>query len=473
MRIFRKRLDLQAKVSLILGAVILPTFLIVTYAENRIAVPLLLEELKQLGMNSAKTLAAEIDRSRLLTASTPGVAVENAISDVISAHPDITRMDVITRDPLLKTLKVIASSVEEDPLSLPESVVESPSSEFVADLNSGGAWKIWVPIEHKSRDPHAPKKILGMVHLIVSTQSIERVTSTLRSLTAAGAAFSVVSLILLLSYFLRKTIANDRLLLQAESDNLELTERLQELQRQLMNSEKLAAMGQLTASFAHEMGTPLNAIGGHIQLLKEDLPPELGVRMSPRFEVVHGQLSKIEGIVKSFLQSTAKPTSQKQLVDLNQLVDRSLEILNPRVQSLGVQVKRDLDRTIGPIRAVPLDLEHILLNLFTNSLDSMKSKQKNRSKSSLSLEVKTSRFESTGKQWIDVAIYDTGEGIRKVDLKNVLKPFFTTKSPGEGTGLGLSISKEIAHKYGGDLFIESKEGVWTRITLRLPYPMNL
>lgn len=473
MKVFLRNLDLQAKISLVLVSVILPTFLIVTVAENKIALPILEEELRQLGINAAKTLAAEIDSSRLLTLPHPSTVIENSLQDIISAHPDIIRIDVIARDPITKTVKIIASNIDDDSPSPAPTMAESVTSEFRDDGEGGGTWEVNVPIEHKSRDPRGPKRLLGSIHVSVSTQSIGRVATTLWKTTASAAVFSVVSLILLLSYFLRKTITNDRLLRQATSHNLQLTERLQDVQRRLMNSEKLAVMGQLTASFAHEIGTPLNAIGGHLQLLRDDIPSEVGKKVDERFEIVTGQLGKIEAIVKGFLQSTAKPTSQKQLVDVNLLADKALEILIPRVDALRVEVKRDFDRNIAPIRAVPLDIEQVLLNLLNNSLDSIKSKQSHREKLLSYLEIKTQVLQSSDKSWIGISVYDTGEGIRKVDLKNVLKPFFTTKPPGEGTGLGLAICREIVHKYGGDLGVDSKEGAWTRVNLRLPYQTNI
>jgi two-component system NtrC family sensor kinase len=181
--------------------------------------------------------------------------------------------------------------------------------------------------------------------------------------------------------------------------------------------------------------------------------------------IIQGQLSKIEQIVKTFLQSTAKPSSQKQLVDVNHLVDKTLSLVRPRIESMGVRVARDLNRDMAPVRMVPLDLEQIFLNLINNSLDSLKSKGPS---GSLELQVLTDRRTESGKVWAEVEIYDTGEGIKKQDLKQVLKPFFTTKPPGEGTGLGLTICQQLAHKYGGEIKIDSREGQWTRVTLRIP-----
>ncbi len=473
MKSLGRRLDLQAKISLVLVAVILPTFLIVTIAENKLTLPIMEEEIRQIGLNSGRTLATEIDRGRLLSQANPAAAIENSLQEILYTQPDIVRMDVFIKDPVTGGPKLVVSNVEDDPGVPPPplSLVETVTSEFKLDDRGVGLWEVYVPIEHKVRDPRVPKKVLGTVHVTVSTKLMNQIVSALWKITAGAAGFSVVSLILVLSYFLRKTIANDRLLRQAETENYNLSAQLHEAQRQLMTSEKLAIMGQLTASFAHEIGTPLNAIGGHLQLLQEEIAPD-DPRIRDRLDIVNGQLQKIERIVKSFLQSTAKPTSQKQLVDLNLLIEKTVAIVTPRTETLKIEVRRKLDREMGPVRAVPVDLEQILLNLLNNSIDSIVAKSRGKARGSFWLELKTSVMKAQGKEWAEISVYDTGEGIRRSDVKNVLKPFFTTKHPSEGTGLGLTISQELAHKYGGELLIDSKEGAWTRVSLRLPYHAN-
>jgi len=485
-----RHLDLQAKVSLVLVAVILPTFLIVTVAENKFTLPILEEEIRQIGIHSGKTLAAEIVSARMLSLAKPTPAIENSLQEILYTQPDIVRIDVVAKDSASGTLKLIATNIEDEPgASQPSFVlVEAVTSEYKIDEGGFGTWEINVPIEHRSRDPRGPKRILGTVHVIVSTKLVGRIMSTLWKTTATAAGFSVVALIMALSYFLRKTIANDRLLREAETENFKLTEQLHDAQRQLMTNEKLAVMGQLTASFAHEIGTPLNAISGHLQLLGEEMNPSgsagdsgasnisgnisASTVVGQRLEIVNSQLRKIEEIVKSFLQSTAKPKSQKQLIDLNRLLEKTLGIVMPRVDSLKVEIKRKLNRELAPIRIVPLDLEQIFLNLLNNSLDSIQTKSVKQQRSRLQLEIASELTIAQGKQWAQVSIYDTGEGIQKVDLKNVLKPFFTTKRPGEGTGLGLTICQQLVHKYGGKFEIDSKEGAWTRVTLKLPYHAN-
>lgn len=466
-----RRLDLQAKISLVLFSVIVPTFVIVTVAENQFTQPVLEEELRQVGVNAGKTLANEILSERWLSLPDPGPTIERAIQEVSYAQPNLLRIDVVAKD-AKGVVKTIASNIEEDPGTAPPefALVESITSEFKTDDHVGGYWDISVPIEAK-----AGRKLLGTVHVMVSTKLVKRVVGTLWRTTVIAAILSMITLFVVLTYFLRKTIANDRALRKAETENLVLTEQLHDAQRQIMNKEKLAVMGQLTASFAHEIGTPLNAVGGHLQLLagelrESDLPPALREKTEERIGVVQGQLDRIAGIVKGFLQSTAKPPSQTQLVDLNRLVDKTLGIVAPRAEALGVEVRKHWDEHLGPVRAVPLDLEQIFLNLLNNSLDSLQSKKTNAGgHPRLALEVSTERQKLRGKSWVRISVHDTGEGIPKEDLPRVLKPFYTTKPPGQGTGLGLTICEQLAHKHGGELEVDSKQNAWTRVSLKLPY----
>jgi two-component system, NtrC family, sensor kinase len=121
---------------------------------------------------------------------------------------------------------------------------------------------------------------------------------------------------------------------------------------------------------------------------------------------------------------------------------------------------------------VPTDLEQILLNLANNALDSLKGKREAHPQSRLQLKITSQVARSEGEDWAEIILYDTGLGIKKANLKNVLKPFFTTKRPGEGTGLGLAICQELAMKYGGMLELSSKEGAWAQVKLKIPYRTN-
>ncbi len=468
-----------------LFAVILPTFLLVTVLENKLTQPILVEEMKQIGINAAKTLATEIVSRRLLADKT---AVEGAIQEFLYAQPNVLRAEIVVpgKDGKPTLLATNVEPVEEEEEEAEEASARKDPSELIlvekveasleSDDDGQGYWDIRYPIEVRPRDPKAPRRNLGTVRVLVSTKLVTQIGESLWKITTTAAAVSFTILFLALTFFLRKTLLNERLLRKAESQNLQLAEKLHEAERQLMNTEKLAVMGQLTASFAHEIGTPLGSIQGHLQLLREEVqevaPDQFDTRFSERFSILGGQVSKIGDIVKSFLQSTAKPTSQRQLVDLSRIADQTIGIVRPRLEALGVDVTREYDRNMGPLRVVPVDLEQILLNLVNNSLDSIASKN-GQKHHRFQIQIATGVTQEGSKQWAMVSVYDTGKGIRKSDLPNVLKPFFTTKRPGEGTGLGLTICQEIARKYGGRLDLDSREGAWTRVTLRLPYPIEV
>jgi signal transduction histidine kinase len=470
-----RRLDIQTKIILVLVAVIIPTFIFVTIIENKVTRPILEDEMKQIGITTAETMVAKILSQKLLTQRNATFAVEREMQDLLYFQPSVIRMDVFTLDPVKGSLTLVGSNVEDDlNLASPNfPSMERVQSELKKDEEGMTFWEVRVPIRQTSPKPKTPTKLLGLVRVMITNRSVARVLETFWRITATAAAFSVVILIVALNYFLRKTISDEKLLRLAENQNLQLSQKLHEAQRQMMNVEKLAVMGQLTANFAHEIGTPLNAVGGHLQLLREELVGANTPRWVERLDIVGGQLLRIENIVKGFLQTTAKPVSQKQLVDLNSLVDKTLGIVGPRLDSLGLAVEIDLDRKMGPVRVVPSDMEQVLLNLANNSLDSLQTKAERRDRSKLLLRVNTRTERLNGEEWAEILFHDTGMGIKKEDLKNIFKPFFTTKRPGEGTGLGLTICEQLVNKYGGLLEIDSKEGVWTDVKLRIPYRTNV
>jgi signal transduction histidine kinase len=458
------RLDLQVKVVLVLVLVIAPTYLFVSLLVSQIALPVIEEEMRVLGVHAARSLSDEVLTEHLLSTGKE-TELEAKLRDIFSMQPSVVQVDAFRRNE--KGVIELAASTEDPTLAVrpPEEALPDHVLSFRKTFDDGVAyWEIWAPVIRG-------KKSLGVVRVEVSLQNEAGLERAVQKIMLLAGLANIVLLLAALSYFLRKTITNDRLLRAAESQNVELSKQLREAERQVMMKEKLAVMGQLTAQFAHEIGTPLNAMGGHLQLLHEDLKRG-DAGYENRIGIISDQLDKIEQIVKGFLHSTTKPPSQYQLFDVNQVLEKTLGIVSPRIETLGVRLEKSIDRKLGPVRAVPLDIEQILLNLLNNSLDSIQAKQRENPQASSKLEV-FSRMKKEGlEEWLELGVLDSGEGIAKADLQNVFKPFFTTKAVGEGTGLGLTICQEIARKYRGKLEIESKEGAWTRVTLQLPYGVN-
>jgi signal transduction histidine kinase len=465
------RLDLQAKVVLVLFVCITPIFLLVAFATAQLTLPVIEEEIRAMGQHAARTLSDEIQVKRLLGAGREK-ELEQRILSTFYLQPNVVQVDVYRAlSPGNPAAGFELAATTDDPASAGrppnEALPDQPLSSRTSFDDGTGYWEVWAPIRARKGPP------IGAVRMEVSLQAAASLGNAVWKIMAIAGAATITCLILVLSYFLRRTIQNDRKLRLTENQNVSLSAQLRDAERQLVMKEKLAVMGQLTASFAHEIGTPLNAMGGHLDLLKNDLVKE-GAKEAwmRRLEILRDQLQKIENIVKGFLQSTAKPATQFQLLDLNKVMDKTLQIVSPRLDSLQVRVDKSLDQRLGPVRAVPLDVEQVLLNLINNSLDSLQTKQRSAPHQPSRLEV-FSRYRREGLQeWVELGVLDTGTGIPRKDLERVFDPFYTTKAVGEGTGLGLTICREIVGKYQGRLEIDSKEGAWTKVTLRMPYGAN-
>ncbi len=483
-----RKLDLRAKISLALIAVLLPVFSLLAFSAHLFIRPTLLREIEQIGVSAGKTLATEIVAQKLLQKADREHLIESRVREFLYLQPNIRRIEVFAKDPATGKNLLVASSIEEDPedvkFEAPE--VSKITTELKEDPSATEkGWDVWVPILSGGtalelhRDPKIPgdfrtemrvsePKPVGAVRVVVSIGLVSRLARLSSNVSMVGGAIGLLLLFFLLNGALRATIENDRKLREAEHENVVLSEQLHEAERNLLNLEKFAVLGQLTATFAHEIGTPLNAIGGHLALLKEEADPKQP-HASDRIGIIEGQVAKIAGIVRGFLQNTAKPVSQKQLVDPHQIVEKTLSIVRPRLESLGVRVERDFDHGLGPIRIVPVDFEQILLNLVNNALDSIRMKNAGVATAARRLKISTRGKKIGSVEGIEVRIRDTGEGIETEDLERVFQPFFTTKGPGEGTGLGLAICRDLLKKYGGHLGIDSKRGEWTEVVLDIPY----
>jgi signal transduction histidine kinase len=464
-----RKLDLRAKISLALIAVLLPVFTLLAFSAHLFIRPSLLREMEQIGISAGKTLATEIVTQNLLRKADREHRIESRVQEFLYLQPNIRRIEVFAYDSGSGKNILVASSIEEDPEDVKS---DAPVvSKITTTLNESPGveergWEVWVPI-FSGAHVTGPKPV-GAVRVVISIGLVSRLARLSSNVAMVGGAIGLILLFFLLNFALRATIENDRKLQAAELENLVLSEQLHEVERNLLNLEKFAVLGQLTATFAHEIGTPLNAIGGHLALLKEEAAPKVP-RAADRIGVIEGQVAKIAGIVRGFLQNTMKPASQKQLVDPHQIIEKTLSIVRPRVESLGVRIVRDFDRRIGPIRIVPVDFEQILLNLVNNALDSIRMKRSEGTFSGMTLTLTTRGKKIGSTEGIELRIRDTGEGIETEDLERVFQPFFTTKGPGEGTGLGLGICRDLLKKYGGNLGIDSRRGEWTEVVLDIPY----
>lgn len=235
---------------------------------------------------------------------------------------------------------------------------------------------------------------------------------------------------------------------QLEDANLELFE----MQRQLTQLERLAAAGQLAAQFAHEVGTPLNLISGHVQLLRARTEDE---RVIKRLDIISAQIERITNIVRSMLDSTRKPKPNFELVDVNSIIVRIVDATQPTLTARGVELDLSVKDGLPRIEADQDQLQQVFLNLINNSLDAMPSGGR--------LSIST----YSAQELVYIEMGDTGEGIEEDQIEMIFDPLFTTKHGG-GTGLGLTISKQIISDHGGSIDVESQAGNGTLFRITLP-----
>ena len=258
---------------------------------------------------------------------------------------------------------------------------------------------------------------------------------------------------------------------------------LKTTQSQLIQSEKMASLGELTAGIAHEIQNPLNFINNFSEInsdLIEEADNEIengkpeearsilkDLKENEQKISFHGK--RAESIVRGMLQHSRKTSGEKEATNLNTLADEYLRLsyhgLRAKDKSFNSEIKTDLDPGLNPILAIPQELGRVFLNLFNNAFYAVnEKKQKGLEGYEPMVSLKTHNL----KDKVQIKIRDNGNGIPKTIIDKIFQPFFTTKPTGQGTGLGLSLSYEIIKAQGGEIQVDSKEGDCTEFTILLP-----
>ena len=241
-----------------------------------------------------------------------------------------------------------------------------------------------------------------------------------------------------------------------------LNEALFESQRQLGQSEKLAALGQVTATMAHQMGTPLNSISGYIQLMLREgnLQPKEGERL----KIIESQLDRLADSVKSLLSFTRQPKPQLKSLGVNEVLDELIHLSEPWFLARNVKLSTHLSPDLPPVLGDSTHLQTLFLNLITNALDAMPQGGV--------LTIKTQPvsppLSSDDGRWLEISIADTGIGITEESKRRIFDPFFTTKKMGEGTGLGLAICEKIIKEHSGMIEVKSEVGKGSTFLICIP-----
>jgi len=317
----------------------------------------------------------------------------------------------------------------------------------------------------------------------IETAKADYREKTRLNLLLGGLAVFLIIAIMLWRNSLQRKRAN--ILLSKQKNELESTlATLKNTQRQLVQSEKMASLGELTAGIAHEIQNPLNFVNNFSELnteLIDEMKEQLAIdnkqqameiandiKENEEKIVHHGK--RADAIVKGMLQHSRSSSGVKEPTDINALADEYLRLayhgLRAKDKSFNANFKTDFDSTIGSINIIPQDIGRVILNLITNAFYSVTEKKQQADETyEPTVTVSTKKTNLS----VEIKVKDNGNGIPQKVLDKIFQPFFTTKPTGQGTGLGLSMSYDIITKgHGGEIKVNTKENEGTEFTIVLP-----
>ena len=260
---------------------------------------------------------------------------------------------------------------------------------------------------------------------------------------------------------------------------------LKATQQQLIQSEKMASLGELTAGIAHEIQNPLNFVNNFSEV-NTDLIEELRMK-NEKLKIEDGEVKELlndikdnsekinlhgkraDAIVKGMLQHSRTSTGKKEASDINKLAEEYLRLayhgLRAKDKSFNVETETDFDSSVGKINIIPQDIGRVFLNLINNAFYAVHERQKEEGDAYKPIVLISTR-KIDGK--IEIRLSDNGNGMPDSIKEKIFQPFFTTKPTGQGTGLGLSLAYDIIKAHGGEIKVESKEGDVTTFIIQLP-----
>jgi signal transduction histidine kinase len=296
----------------------------------------------------------------------------------------------------------------------------------------------------------------------------------------------LIVLLLVAAMFYRNSVnqKKSRILLQQQKNELEQSLRqLRTTQTQLVQAEKMASLGELTAGIAHEIQNPLNFVNNFSEVsteLVKEMVQEVDKGNTDEVKAIandvvqnlekinhHGQ--RASDIVKGMLQHSRSSSGVKEPTDINALADEYFRLayhgLRAKDKTFNATMKTDFDESIGKIDIIPQDIGRVVLNLITNAFYAVNEKSK---QGIADYEPTVSVVTKKVNHQVEIRVTDNGNGIPANIVDKIFQPFFTTKPTGQGTGLGLSLSYDIVKAHDGELKVETIPNLETSFTIQLP-----
>jgi signal transduction histidine kinase len=263
---------------------------------------------------------------------------------------------------------------------------------------------------------------------------------------------------------------------------------LKSTQSQLIQSEKMASLGELTAGIAHEIQNPLNFVNNFSEVSNElisemvdevdkgntDEVKSIAKDVQQNLEKILHHGKRADAIVKGMLQHSSSGSGKKEPTNINALADEYLRLayhgLRAKDKTFNATMKTEFDETISNINIIPQDIGRVILNLITNAFYVVNEKALSAVATPTAAKYEPTVSVSTKKvgDKVEIKVADNGGGIPQKILDKIFQPFFTTKPTGQGTGLGLSLSYDIVKAHGGELKVETKEGEGSEFIIQLP-----
>lgn len=231
-------------------------------------------------------------------------------------------------------------------------------------------------------------------------------------------------------------------------------EELKSLQNQLLQAEKMASIGLLASSLAHELDTPLATISGYCELLAEDLRDNL---LIGRIKTISEQVTKCQKTIRNLLDFSRKSNCEKKPCNIHHLIKSILSLVEHRLILHKITLHKIFDDQVPPLLVDGNQIQQVLLNLLNNAVDALPQGGDIFIETRMNSETKS----------VEIIFEDNGIGIPYENRKHIFSPFFTTKEPGKGTGLGLSICKNIISAHHGTIALENRAGTGTKFVISL------
>jgi signal transduction histidine kinase len=421
---WRSGLAMRVRLSLLVAVIVALVITALTYLQLRAVERTIEEELTDSARLTAQAIADDLG-----TRGLNPIDLDDWLHEFIEANPAVRAITVVSADGVPS---ILASTSSQERAEAADLAREAIGASALRMMQTSALTTVAVPVPR-------PERRMAVV-VTVSMAAVQQASRQGRAIALWFAAPTVLVLTLMVDLLARRLVRH--------SEELQ-----QRIRAALARADRLAALGEMATSVAHQVGTPLNLISGYVQLVREDRTVD--PRTHERLTIVERQIAQVTRVLRAMLDEARRPPARER-IQLRRIIEHACETARLRLERSGVRLDLRIDDSLPTIEADATQLELALLNLITNSLDAMP-------KGGRLTIVATATADGTR-----IEVTDTGPGIAPELLPRVFEPWVTTKKPGQGTGLGLGITRQVVAAHGGAIFARNGETGGAIVTIELP-----